>query len=238
LAHVTGVDGCRGGWCAVSIHDEGSILSVSLPAIYRSFQEVLDSPADLISIDIPIGLLDGPGQRPCDTEARTRLGWPRRNSVFTPPSRPALRFRGYASASQANSQASGRKLSKQTFAIMPKIAEVDSLMTPTLQSRVREVHPEVCFWALNNRKPMSWNKKKPAGRAERWRILRRVLPSLPVEPALSPTVKGQCAVDVYIGALVAAWTAVCIARGSAGSIPHNPTVHDRGLRMEIWFPAV
>ncbi len=47
-----------------------------------------------------------------------------------------------------------------------------------------------------------------------------------------------CAVDDYIDALVAAWTAVCISRGSAQRIPSRPEMDDKGLRMEMWFPAV
>ena len=41
--------------------------------------------------------------------------------------------------------------------------------TPT----VREVHPEVCFWALNNRQPMADSKKTKDGIKQRLDVLKR-----------------------------------------------------------------
>lgn len=38
---------------------------------------------------------------------------------------------------------------------------------PGLQERVREVHPEVCFWAWNGDKVMPFNKKNARGCADR-----------------------------------------------------------------------
>jgi len=238
LTHVVGVDGCHSGWCAVSIWDEENGLTVSPPVIYPSFRDVVASKAKVICIDIPIGLTDGPEQRPCDIEARKRLGRPRASSVFPPPCRSVLKIEDYRAASEANFEVSGKKLPKQSFAIMPKITRVDSLMTPDLQPRIREVHPEVCFWALNNGRAMAWNKKKPAGHDERWRILRKVLPSLPAQPLHPRDLPHACAVDDHIDALVAVWTAVCISRGSAQRIPSQPEMDDKGLHREMWFPAV
>lgn len=237
MTYVLGVDGCRGGWCAVSIHDEGRILSVPPPAIFRSFQQVLASSAEVICVDIPIGLLDGPGQRACDAQARQLLGR-RASTVFTPPCRSALQQENHTAASEANRRITGKGLPIQTHSISDKIAEVDSLVTPDLQSRVYEVHPEVCFWALNHGQPMSHKKARLAGPTERWRPLRKALPSLPKVPPPPRDLPAGCAVDDYVDALVAAWTADCIARGSATHIPHNPSMDDQGLRMEMWFPSV
>ena len=52
---------------------------------------------------------------------------------------------------QRNIAEMGKSLSAQAHAICTKIAEVDQLllMSPALRHRVREVHPEVCFWAIN-----------------------------------------------------------------------------------------
>lgn len=40
--------------------------------------------------------------------------------------------------------------SKQCFAILPKIREVDRFMTPERQRSVFEIHPELCFLGMNN----------------------------------------------------------------------------------------
>ncbi len=236
---VVGVDACKAGWCAVTIRQAGNLYRVAESAIYSSFKQLLARDVDLICIDIPIGLLDQPGQRSCDTAARQMLGGPRRSSVFPPPCRSAIRFvADYVAASQTNLQVTGKKLTKQSFGIMPKIADVDQHMTPDRQSHIKEVHPEVCFWALNNRRPMSWNKIMPEGSRERWRTLMGILPFLSPEPKLPPEIGKGCALDDFIDALAAAWTAICIVHGSGTRIPQEPKVDQKGLRMEMWLPPV
>ena len=63
----------------------------------------------------------------------------------------------------------GKGISKQAFAIAPKIAEVDEVMRDRVGGAgpaVREVHPELLFWALNGRKAMESSKKSRQGRDE------------------------------------------------------------------------
>src|SRR5688500_12394883 len=95
---VLGIDGCPGGWCCVAIDSEqGAVAEVF---VARSFEDVLHSAAEVICVDIPIGLLDRPGQRACDVEARRMLGTGRGPSVFPPPSRRSLAFGDYSQASR------------------------------------------------------------------------------------------------------------------------------------------
>jgi predicted RNase H-like nuclease len=37
--------------------------------------------------------------------------------------------------------------------------------------KIREIHPEVCFWAFNSQQPMRYPKRKPMGVQERTAIL-------------------------------------------------------------------
>lgn len=239
MPFVYGLDGCHGGWCAVRLDLEGDSGRVHDPAVL-SLDEVIASDAETICIDIPIGLLDCPGPRGCDAGARRVLGFPRATSVFPAPSRKVLPLcsspDNYVAACDLNFQVTGRRLTRQTFHIASKIAEVDQAITVAGKDRIREVHPEVCFWALNGRKPMAFNKKKTGGRMERWAILRKLMPSLPPEPQLPPEIKSRCGWDDYIDALVAAWTAACLVRGTATRIPDHPPPDERGLRMEMWLP--
>jgi predicted RNase H-like nuclease len=208
------------------------------PAVYDSFDALVAGPASIICIDIPIGLVSGHGQRTCDVEARKLLGR-RRSSVFPPPCRDALNFRGLE-ASDENYRVAEKRLSLQTRAIVPKIHEVDSKMTPYQQSRVKEVHPELCFYTLNSRRPLVHAKKEKAraGVIERWQILRKVLPQLGPDPDLPSVLRGRgCAIDDYIDAIVAAWTAACIRDGLAARIPEDPVLDERQLRMEMWLPS-
>lgn len=151
---VAGADGCRGGW-AVAVADAESILDIR---VVPTFADVLALRCDAVAVDMPIGLLDH-GPRACDVEARRRLG-PRRSSVFPTPLRPMLAATTYAEASAVAG------LSKQAFHLLPKIREVDALMTPDLQHTIVEVHPELCFAALRG-SPCQSPKRTAEGRAER-----------------------------------------------------------------------
>lgn len=255
MAIVLGIDGCPDGWCGVLIEVRGERLTVRPPRLFPAFDQVLASDAEIIGIDIPIGLVDRPGGRSCDRHARGLLGAPRASSVFSAPSRGVLYHAGvqrffsgdaltphemkdlYRRASDVNEELTGKRLSQQAFHISKKVREVDLLMTRALQGRVREVHPEVCFQALNGRQAMRSNKKKRHGVAERWALLRHKLPSLPKIPVVPADFGGRCGIDDYIDATVAAWTALCILRGDAQRIPDPPEAGENGLRMEIWFPA-
>jgi predicted RNase H-like nuclease len=131
---------------------------------------------DIIAVDVPIGLLDAyeVGGRACDRAARKFLGKARRNSVFPAPVRPVLAATSWDDAC-ARSRASaphGNALTRQTFAILPKIREVGELLQtrPELRDVVREVHPEVCFCELVG-KPMEHRKASILGREERMRAL-------------------------------------------------------------------
>src|ERR1017187_1478974 len=171
---VAGVDGCRAGWIALKVELPSRMTSVEvidLPALLRK------RPPELafLGIDIPIGLLDGP--RACDKAARKPLG-PRRSSVFPAPCRASLRANSHEEASAVNRKKTGKGLSLQSFHIGPKIKQVDDALTPNSQQWAFEVHPEVCFWALNGERPVGHNKKKEAGFSERLDLLRSEFPEI------------------------------------------------------------
>jgi predicted RNase H-like nuclease len=152
---VAGVDGCRGGWAVALASVDGGPFDVR---VVPTFGDVLALQPTAIAIDIPIGLVDA-GSRACDIEARRRLG-PRRSSVFPAPLRPMLAADTYDAALAIGG------LSKQAYHLLPKIREVDALMTSNAQETIVEAHPELCFARLLGR-PCAAPKRTPAGRAER-----------------------------------------------------------------------
>ena len=117
-----------------------------------------------VAIDIPIGLAPQ-GPRRADIEARQRLG-PRRSSVFPAPVRSVLAALTYEEACSLSRAACGKAISKQLFNILPKIREVDALVTPQRQQRLFEMSPELSLAVLAGA-PMAHPKTTPAGRAER-----------------------------------------------------------------------
>ena len=152
-----GVDGCKGGWFSVGL-DNGDGYEVP---VFKTFCELLDhySAAKLVLVDIPIGLLeDGPGERACEPLARKVLR-ARHSSVFPVPPRVLVCKKvennmTYECTNDLSKSISRKGITRQTYHVMDKIAEVDTVLLDRGVSAtppVREVHPEVCFWALNHR---------------------------------------------------------------------------------------
>jgi predicted RNase H-like nuclease len=131
-------------------------------------------------------------------------------------------------------------LSIQVFNILPKIREVDRLMTPELQQRVFEAHPELAFMTLTGA-PMRHNKKTHEGREERLRALEHAPNGLfrgirkTFANALKSFKRAQVAPDDLLDAYVLARTALRIANRQANRLPSDPPVDWKGLRMEIWY---
>lgn len=233
-----GIDGCPGGWFCVGLDaDAGWTVSVistgALTAVAASAETVL--------IDIPIGLLNSGGEeRLCDPLARRLLGRKRGTSVFPAPVRPTLSAGSFAEALAINRQRTGRGISKQSWLISPKIRVVDDLLQADgrLRGVLRESHPEICFWALNNEKPMRHNKKTPHGRDERMALLRTFFPAVDglYEEAVTRYPRKQVALDDINDAMVLAISAR-LGAGHYCTLPADPPRDATGLAMEMVFYA-
>jgi predicted RNase H-like nuclease len=225
---VAGVDGCRAGWIAFKVDLSSLITSVEvidLPALLRK------RPPELafLGIDIPIGLLNG--SRACDRAARQLLGQPRGTSVFAAPCRAALTAKTHAKASEINRHKAGSGLSQQAFGIRSKIKPVDDAITPECQQWAFEIHPEVCFWALNQRRPMIHNKKTREGLAERLAVLSPIFPEIAQHLGSRPPRVGK---DDLLDASAAAWTALWCHRGEASCVC-TPERDEKGLAVAISY---
>jgi predicted RNase H-like nuclease len=87
--------------------------------------------------------------------------------VFAVPCREALEAETLEIAKRTNLAKIRRSLTAQTWAICPKIAEVDLFLRSELGKRalIREGHPEVCFWAvakLRQKVSLSLRRCEPA----------------------------------------------------------------------------
>jgi predicted RNase H-like nuclease len=114
---------------------------------------------------------------------------------------------------------------------MPKIKQVDDAITSDCQQWALEVHPEVCFWALNHRSPMKHNKKTREGAAERIALLRQVFPEIERHLANRPTRVGA---DDLLDAGAAAWTALRRHQGTACCVC-PPERDEKGLAVTIYY---
>lgn len=204
--------------------------------VAHTFNEILQKTKqfELICVDIPIGLSDGEKPRECDLAAREILRGKRASSVFPAPIRQCLRVKDYETASKISFERSGKKLNRQSFGLLDKILQVDDLMTPALQQRVREIHPEISFWALNEKGPVLQNKKTVPGQAHRHKMLREIFTDM--DSILMEAAIYGYAIDDALDALAAAWTAGQTVIGKAETLPLNPEFDSKGLRMEILCP--
>jgi predicted RNase H-like nuclease len=235
VAHV-GVDGCPAGWIAVSRIGDGEPRI----AIHAGFAELLAASGNaIIAIDMPIGLPDfirHSGRGP-EQAVRPLLG-ARQSSVFSIPSRRAVHCEDYREGCAVALATSDppRKISRQAFFLFGKIRQIDAALTPQLQLRVRETHPELAFWRMNGGQALTSAKKikgrlNPEGFAERCALLERhgfsgqFLRQRPPRGAASDDLLDACACTVIAGR---------IAVGLAEPFPRKRLVDSKGLHIAIW----
>lgn len=232
-----GVDGCKAGWFAIGLDAAGDwrfSVHHDFAAVWDSYQE-----ARIILVDMPIGLVDaGPDGRRCDTLARRLLGPGRASSVFTPPARPVLDAPDYQAALALNRKLTGRGISLQSWNIASKIRQVDRFMRDNkeTQGKVREIHPELVFWALNGRRAMVQRKSRLIGYEERLAVLQKHFAPAEtvVQEALASYRRSEVARDDILDALAAAVTGY-LSQGQLQTIP-DPAPNDAfGLAMEMVY---
>ena len=230
---LAGADGCPGGWICVTLD---TLMNRTGHARYGDAASLmLQSPRPLVlTIDIPIGLSDA-GPRACDTAARALLGAPRCRSVFPSPIRPAIRAPDRLKASAITKGADGRLVGVQSWAIYPKIREVDAAISPSIQQWCVEVHPEVCFRAWNGNMAMPYSKKTSQGRAAREALITGTFGATARAEVRTAYARGLVSDDDINDAFAALWTARRIAAGTAVTIPPVPPLDAAGLRMEMRY---
>jgi predicted RNase H-like nuclease len=223
-----GLDGCKAGWVMVSW--SGDSDATPQASIIENIRTAMDTTASHIGVDMPIGFPSGTA-RCCEALARRYIG-PRRSSVFPVPCRDAVMADDHRDACEINARVLGRKFSKQAFMLFPKMREIDAAITPQIQSRVFEVHPEVSFCTMNNDRPLQHAKKTKAGAELRRALL--VAGGFPLARLQHPNwKKSQAADDDILDACACAWSACRIATGNHMTFPAIPEFDARGLLMQI-----
>jgi predicted RNase H-like nuclease len=211
LTVVAGVDGTKGGWVAVVLDEDGRMQRTLVVNEVRSDFAPL-SDATVIGIDVPIGF----GPRRADIEARAFLRGAA-STVFTTPSRDVLE----------TPFAPGLGVSKQAHSIGERVLHLSHLAA--LDVRLREVHPEVSFRAMNDGAPLVHRKKSAGGVFERLELSgKNGIDFAELGPA------AFVPIDDVLDAAAAAWSAARIARGVAASLPDPPEVKD-GIAVAIWY---
>lgn len=208
-----GVDGCRAGWVIATLSPGQNRPDLRvIPTLDALSQAARRGEIAAIGIDIPIGLPDA-GPREADRQLRAFLG-NRSSSVFPTPPRalidPAC-IADYDQARLISMRVQEKSISKQTYFLLPKIAEADHFVRTVDSARVTEVHPESAFLMMAEGQALRHSKKTPAGRDERRRLLQKVEPDW--QSGVPSRLVGAAPDDVY-DALAALWST---ARWQAGT---------------------
>lgn len=242
-----GADWASNGWVAAELDDEHSLSVGFYPTIWGLWYD-RGADADRILVDIPIGLSED-GRRACDREAKALLG-DRRSSAFWTPIRDAVYEDNVEAAKQIQTETMDHSISNQAWAIVPRIREVDTFLRETATARelVRESHPEVCFWALNDDEPVG-AKSDDEGLDARQRVLTstefldRGDCEEAIETLAEPSYARFATEDDVLDATVLAVTARHVAAGAYSTLPDesetdgdHPPKDDEGIPMEIVYP--
>lgn len=229
---VAGANGCPAGWLVVF---RSLIGQRPRAQIFEKIADALAEPErpNIVAVDIPIGLLttSQTGGRSADIEARKVLNL-RKPSIFPAPSRPALQANSLDEAKEIerNNSVPPKMLTIQVYNLFDKIRQLDAVVAK-YSGIIFECHPEVSFWAMNNRSEMSLPKKKLRGFEERCKILAQN----GYEPLFLTTRVGsyrEHSRDDLPDACAAAWTAERILKKQAIRFPAKPD--DCRPGMAIW----
>lgn len=195
-----------------------------------------------VLVDMPVGLLSSgqifAGNRPCDVDARKLLGR-KHSSIFNPPCIEALQEKSYQQASATNFGILGKKLSKQSWNIVPKIREINAFLhlNPLWRNKLLEAHPELSFQKLNGDTPLQFSKKSSEGITERINILQMHYPASSTlfgKMLADPALKGNAAADDMVDAICLA-----VLNRHRGEMLENISEHypedPLGNRMGIWL---
>lgn len=233
-----GVDGCADGWIAVWYDASGYAgagLYENIGALWADHGET----AELVLVDVPIGLRTASSEkRPCDDAARDLLSPTRHSSVFPVPIRAAVHADSYGMAKTVQEERTDGSLGVQSWNIADNIAELDTFLretAPEAVGTVREAHPEVCFCALDGGSPAQYSKTGQPAAAfwERIDVLETA-----DEAVLDHVRRAGAGIDAAVGNddIVDAFVLALTARPGAGSLetlPAEPPVDAEGLPMEM-----
>jgi predicted RNase H-like nuclease len=226
---VTGVDGCRRGWVAVTLEVPASgRVRVFAVRVHASLEGLLEGDTGVVGIDMPLGLLES-GWREADLVARGLLG-SRRSSVFAIPPRAVWAEPDYPAANRRCRELTGKGFSVQAWGLRAKLIEANGYQE-TGRHPLYEVHPELAFGALAGT-PLAASKHTAPGREMRRELLARtgiLLPAGRDGPA------ARAPAEDTLDAAAVAWTAWRIAAGQAVTLPARPQRDRRGREIAIRY---
>jgi predicted RNase H-like nuclease len=229
-----GIDGAGKWWVVVALKKNGFAVS-----FHENIREICEwyVGADAMLIDMPIGLNEGAEDKRPDHLVRTLMKG-KASSVFPTPCRQAVYAKDYPDAARQNKVVLGKSLSKQSWAIVPKIREIDIFLSENQEwtNRLLESHPEYCFTLLNDDRPVLSRKVTDEGFSIRRKILSKYYSNTDAvleryRKTAPNTIKSKR--DDVVDALVLAVIGLLGLQYGFHSIPNPPYADTRGILMQM-----
>lgn len=224
---VVGIDGFKDGWVAVEL--AGGAFAAA--RCFKTLEQAVAAHPDaaVFGVDIPIGYpVRGP--RLADVNAREALKERGRSVFDTCP--PALLECADYDAARDRARALGVACpSRQAYALVPRMLEAERMVR--VDTRLHEVHPELCFWAMNHGRALAESKRTWNGFWRRFMLLARHGVDVPTDFADGRLV----GIDDVLDAAAAAWSAHRIASGDGKSLPAEveSQLDAYGRRVAVWY---
>jgi predicted RNase H-like nuclease len=215
---VLGVDGCKGGWAVVALDDGTAHVE-----IVSTIADLLDDPATVIAVDIPMGEVSSSGRR-AEIEARRFLPG-RASTVFAPPLLAACAAESYDDARTITRSLTGASISRQAWGLRRGMLDARPHWCAD-PLRFRESHPECALRAMSGA-VVTTKKGTAAGTEDRLALLH----AQGID--LGAADDRRITTDV-IDAAAIAWCARRVARGEAFSLPSPPERDADGRPVAIW----
>ena len=229
MSSVIGIDGCKAGWIIAKTLENESISFQIIKNLNDVYLEGIN--VSHIGIDIPLQL-SHTGKRFAEIEARSLLK-NRACTIFTPPTLNALRAKNYMDACEVNFNECGKRISKQSWNLFPKIKEAQEFLENKSINKLRifEVHPELSFMAMNNMSLVQASKKTDIGREIRIKLIQKFFPKFSFESVRNEYKKNQALDDDILDSVSVLWSTQRIVDNIANFVPKDP----KRIDMRIYF---
>ena len=229
MSSVIGIDGCKAGWITAKILENQSISFQVIENLNDDYLK--ESNLSHIGIDIPLELSYS-GKRLAEIEARSLLK-NRACTIFSPPTLSALRAKNYIDACDVNFKECGKRISKQSWNLFPKIKEAQEFLQNNSISKlgIFEVHPELSFMAMNDMSLIVESKKTDIGREIRINLIKKFFPRFSFKSVRNKFKKTQVLDDDILDSISVLWSTQRIVDNIARFVPRDY----KKTNMKIYF---
>ena len=136
-------------------------------------------------------------------------------------------------ACEVNFKECGKRISKQSWNLFPKIKESQEFLENKLIKKLEvfEVHPELSFMAMNDMHLIQASKKTDIGKEIRIKLIQKFFPEFSFELVRNKYKKNQVLDDDILDSVSVLWSTQRIVDNIAKFVPKDP----KRIDMRIYF---